>query len=72
MNPSIRKPIGVILLILIIAGWAVIVASFSSEISALPVWAQIPVYAVCGIVWILPLKPLLQWMETGTLTPPKA
>jgi len=22
-------------------------------------------YLVAGIVWILPLKPLLRWMETG-------
>jgi hypothetical protein len=22
-------------------------------------------YLIAGIVWILPLKPLLRWMETG-------
>jgi hypothetical protein len=27
--------------------------------------AQAIFYLVAGIAWILPLKPLLRWMETG-------
>ena len=43
----------------------VLVASFSSQIGALPVLVQMLIYVVLGIVWITPLKPLLRWMETG-------
>ena len=44
-----------------------LVGSLSGWIGSLPVWAQVPVYVVLGIVWIwlLPLRRLLAWMETG-------
>jgi len=31
----------------------------------LPALMQAPIYLIAGIVWILPLKPLLRWMELG-------
>ena len=49
----------------IIAVWAVIVGSLSEPIGRLPVIVQAVIYIFAGIVWILPLKPLLAWMETG-------
>ena len=63
--PSWRKPAGALGIILLILVWVVAVASFSAEIGSLPVLVQMLVYVVLGIVWILPLKPLLRWMETG-------
>ncbi len=65
MNPSWRKPFGIFLILALIAVWAVIVASAAPLIGALPALLQLPIYLVAGIVWILPLKPLLRWMETG-------
>ncbi|KTF67833.1 DUF2842 domain-containing protein [Sphingomonas sp. HT-1] len=65
MKPSWRKPAGALAIIALILVWVVLVASFSGQIGALPVLAQAIVYVVLGIVWILPLKPLLRWMETG-------
>lgn len=65
MNPSWRKPVGMFLILGIIAVWSVIVASASHYIAMLPGWAQMMIYGVAGIIWILPLKPLLAWMETG-------
>ncbi|WP_029548861.1 DUF2842 domain-containing protein [Rhizorhabdus wittichii] len=64
-QPSWRKPAGIFLILLIISVWAVIVATASPWIGTLPALVQAPVYIVAGIVWILPLKPLLAWMETG-------
>ena len=64
-EPSWRKPTGIFLILLIIVVWAVIVATASPWIGALPVLLQGLVYVAAGIVWILPLKPLLAWMETG-------
>ncbi len=63
MTPSWRKPAGVMLILLLIAVWAVLVASLSGVVGA---WAwplQLGFYLVTGIVWITPLKPLLRWME---------
>lgn len=64
-QPSWRKPVGMLLIVGIITVWAVVVGSCSPWIGQLPMIAQIAIYVVTGIVWILPLKPLLAWMETG-------
>lgn len=64
-HPSWRKPAGMFIILSLIALWAFLIGSFSEPISRLPIWAQIPLYVFTGIIWIMPLKPLLQWMETG-------
>ncbi len=65
MKPSWRKPVGMLGILALIATWAFVVASGSVWIGRLPGWLQLPIYVVAGIVWILPLKPALSWMETG-------
>jgi len=64
-QPSWRKPAGMFLILALITVWAVIVGSLSPWIGQLPALVQAAIYVVAGIVWILPLKPLLSWMETG-------
>ena len=64
-EPSWRKPAGIFLILLLILVWAVTVATASQWIGRLPILLQTLVYIAAGIVWILPLKPLLAWMETG-------
>ncbi len=65
MNPSWRKPAGMLAILLLILVWVVLVTSFSAEINALHWLVQLVIYVALGIVWILPLKPLLKWMELG-------
>jgi hypothetical protein len=65
MSPSWRKPAGALAIVGLILVWVVLVASFSGQIGQLPILVQTLVYLALGIVWILPLKPLLRWMETG-------
>jgi hypothetical protein len=65
VKASWRKPAGALAILLLILVWVVLVASFSAEIGSLPVLVQLLVYVVLGIIWIMPLKPLLRWMETG-------
>lgn len=65
MTPSWRKPAGALLILLLIVVWSVLVASLSHPIGRLPALVQAVIYCVLGIVWILPLKPLLRWMELG-------
>src|SRR3546814_17620823 len=50
---------------------AALVASAAPWIERLHVLAQTPVYLVLGIIWILPLKPLLRWLETGSWKTPR-
>lgn len=63
--PSWRKPVGIMLILGIILAWAIIVVQFAEAIGRLPVLVQAPIYIAAGLAWILPLKPLLLWMETG-------
>lgn len=65
MEPSWRRPAGIMAILLLIIFWAVIVATFSNEIGRLPVLVQALLYLVVGIAWIAPLKPLLRWSQTG-------
>lgn len=65
MTPSWRKPVGMALILLLIFVWCIGVASLSIPLGHLPALVQAPIYAILGIVWIAPLKPLLRWMELG-------
>lgn len=66
-QPSWRKPAGIFAILALITLWAMLIVSFSAHIGRWPVLAQALFYLVAGIAWILPLKPLLRWMETGRL-----
>lgn len=70
MTPSWRKPVGALGIVAYITAWVVLIASFSGVVGGWPVLVQTLVYVVAGVVWILPLRPVLQWMETGTWRPP--
>ena len=72
VEPSWRQPFGILLILLLIAGWAVLVASAAALIADAPWWLHAIYYLVAGIVWILPLKPLLKWMETGQSRPSRS
>ncbi len=65
MTPSWRKPAGALIMIASITLWAVAIASLSGVISGWPLIVQMLFYAFAGIIWIMPMKPLLRWMETG-------
>lgn len=63
-RPSWKKTVGIFLIIAIIIVWAIAVASLSTMVGKWHMLAQALFYLVAGLVWILPLKPLLRWMES--------
>jgi len=65
VEPSWRQPAGIALILLLIAGWTVLVVSVAPLLDSLPRWVLVIYYVGAGLVWIMPLKPLLRWMETG-------
>jgi predicted membrane channel-forming protein YqfA (hemolysin III family) len=65
-EPSYRKLVGIALILLLIVLWAVFVASLARIVGAWPILVQAPFYLVMGIVWIIPLKPLVRWIQTGS------
>ncbi|HEX4735982.1 MAG TPA: DUF2842 domain-containing protein [Allosphingosinicella sp.] len=63
-KPSWRKPAGIFLILLLIAAWAWLMVSIADHLPR--TWLlRGPFFIAAGLVWILPLKPLLRWMETG-------
>jgi hypothetical protein len=65
IEPSGRKLAGIAGILALIAIWALLIASLAGVVGEWPVLVQAVFYLVAGIIWILPLKPLLRWMETG-------
>ena len=66
-EPSTRTLAGIALILLLIGVWAAFVASLARVVGGWPILAQAPFYLVMGIVWIIPLKPLLRWIQTGSV-----
>jgi hypothetical protein len=64
-EPNWRGPAGVFGILAWITFWVVLVASLSGRVGHWPILLQAIFYLVAGIAWIFPLKPLLQWIETG-------
>jgi hypothetical protein len=64
-KPTLRIPLGILALCLGLAVYALGVMWASQWIERLPVLAQAVVYCFLGVVWLLPLRRFLIWMETG-------
>jgi hypothetical protein len=64
-EPTLRLPLGILALLAALILYALGVAWASQWIGQLPVWAQTVIYLVLGVVWLLPLRRFLIWMETG-------
>lgn len=62
---SYRKAVSIAAILLLIAIWALLVASLSGTVGRWPVLVQALFYSFMGIAWIIPLKPLIRWSETG-------
>ncbi len=65
-EPNWRIPVGILALLLGLSIYAIVIARYGpSLIGAWPILAQTLVYLVLGVIWLLPLKRFLIWMETG-------
>ena len=65
-QPTWRIPAGILALVIALAAYVLAIALWlAPSISRLPALAQFPVYVVLGVVWLLPLRRFLIWMETG-------
>ncbi|MBD8679000.1 DUF2842 domain-containing protein [Sphingomonas sp. CFBP 13720] len=66
-EPSWRKPAGVLAILAMLSAWAVLVATLSGTVGGWHWLAQLAFYLIAGIawLWVLPMRPMLRWMETG-------
>jgi len=66
MNPTWRKPAGIFLILALIVAWCALVVSLADAVSEMAWPVEALFFLVAGLAWVLPLKPLLRWMETGS------
>lgn len=65
-EPTWRIPVGILGLLAALIVYAVVIARYAPDfIGDWPTLAQALVYVVLGVVWLLPLRRFLTWMETG-------
>jgi len=71
-EPTLRIPLGVLGLLVALLVYGGLVARYIAPlIAGWHTLLQLPVYIVLGIVWLLPLKRFLIWMETGRWRAPE-
>ncbi len=65
-EPTWRIPVGIIGLLIALGAYALVIARYVPElIGSWPALVQTPIYIVLGVIWLLPLRRYLIWMETG-------
>ncbi|MFN4019002.1 MAG: DUF2842 domain-containing protein [Erythrobacter sp.] len=71
-TPTWRIPVGILGLLAGLMVYGVVIARYAPAlIGNWPGLAQTAVYGGLGLVWLLPLKRFLIWMETGRWSPPE-
>jgi hypothetical protein len=69
-TPTWRIPFGIFSLFAVLIVYGVVIARYApGVIGRWPGLAQTVVYLVLGLIWLLPLRRFLIWMETGSWSP---
>lgn len=65
-EPNWRIPVGMLGLLLGLLVYAILIARYVPElVGTWPVIVQTIIYLALGLVWLLPLRRFLIWMESG-------
>jgi hypothetical protein len=70
-TPTWRIPFGIFGLFAALMAYGLVIARYAPAL--IGGWsgaAQTVVYVVLGLIWLLPLRRFLIWMETGSWSPP--
>jgi hypothetical protein len=63
MTRSTRGLLGTIGIIVVTIAYPVAIAVlFGDTLARLPAWGSIPLFAVLGVLWCLPMAVLIRWM----------
>ncbi len=65
-EPTWRIPVGILALLAGLTVYGLVIARYLPDlIGDWPTLAQTVVYVILGVIWLLPLRRFLIWMETG-------
>lgn len=65
LEPRPRPTIGIFMIMGVIVLWAGLIVSLADVVGRWPVLVQFVFYLVTGFLWVLPLRPIMRWSETG-------
>jgi hypothetical protein len=70
MNPHMRKLVGGFAMLAFVVVYALIAMALadSRPVNEAPELVRSGIYMVLGLIWVLPLMPLIVWMERGRFT----
>jgi predicted membrane channel-forming protein YqfA (hemolysin III family) len=65
MSPRFRKLVGGFVMIAFVLAYALVAMALadSRPVHEAPALLQTALYVVLGLAWVLPLMPLIRWME---------
>lgn len=65
-EPTLRIPLGILALLVTLGAYGIAIANLvAPAIQSWPVLLETAAYMILGVIWLLPLKRFLIWMETG-------
>lgn len=69
MTPSLRRPLGIIGLLLFLFAYVLAAVALAEPVATLHPLLQLPVWLILGLAWVIPVRPVLYWIETGRFRP---
>ncbi|MBH5322469.1 DUF2842 domain-containing protein [Aurantiacibacter sediminis] len=65
-EPTWRIPVGILGLFAALMIYGIVIARYAPDIiGSWPGLVQAVIYIILGLIWLLPLRNFLIWMETG-------
>lgn len=64
MNPRLKKLIGTMAMVMFVAFYALVIAALAPRIlTGASKAVELAFYIIAGLAWVVPLLPLIRWME---------
>jgi predicted membrane channel-forming protein YqfA (hemolysin III family) len=64
MQKRLRKLVGTVVLLLFVTTYALVAMALAEgRIQEAPYTLRVILYVVLGLAWVLPMMPLIRWME---------
>lgn len=59
-----RKIIGIVAILTYLTVYIIIAMTIGTYLISSPKWLQLIYYIIAGVIWVLPLKPVMKWANT--------
>ena len=63
-STQMRKIIGIVAILTYLTVYIIIAMTIGTYLISSPKWLQLIYYIIAGVIWVLPLKPVMKWANT--------